>query len=64
MWPYQIGLELIEVNVEGAVEAKRGDDGGDDLSNQTVQVVVGGTLHAKVVAADVVDRLHITVIFC
>jgi hypothetical protein len=26
----QVGLELVQVNVEGTVEAKRGSDGRDD----------------------------------
>ena len=31
---HQVGLELVEVDVEGAVEAEGGRDGGDDLTNQ------------------------------
>lgn len=27
---HQVGLELIEINVEGAIETQRGGDGGDD----------------------------------
>lgn len=26
---YQIGLELVQVDIQGTVEAKRGGDGGD-----------------------------------
>jgi len=53
----QVGLELVQVDVEGAIEAQRSSDGGDDLGNQTVQVLVAGALNAEVAAADVVDGL-------
>jgi len=29
---YEVGLELIEIDVEGAVEAKGGGDGGNDCA--------------------------------
>jgi hypothetical protein len=32
----KIGLELIQVDVQGSIEAKRGRDRGDDLGDQTV----------------------------
>lgn len=53
----QVGLELVQVDVQGAVEAERGSDGGDDLSDQAVQVLVAGALNAEVATADVVDGL-------
>ncbi|GMR51410.1 hypothetical protein PMAYCL1PPCAC_21605, partial [Pristionchus mayeri] len=37
---YQIRLELGEVDVEGAVEAKRGSDRRDDLGDQPIQIRV------------------------
>jgi hypothetical protein len=53
----QVGLELVQVDVEGAVEAKRCGDGGDNLGDQTVQVLEVGALNTEVAAADVVDGL-------
>ncbi len=53
----QVGLELGQVDVEGAVKAERGSDGRDNLSNEPVQVGVRGALDVEVAAADVVDRL-------
>lgn len=53
----QVSLELVQVDVERAIETQRGGDGGDDLSNQTVEVFVAGALNAQVAAADVVDGL-------
>jgi len=51
----QVGLELVQVDVEGSVESKRSGDGRDDLSDQPVQVVVGRRLDAEVSSADLVD---------
>ena len=54
---HQVGLELGQVDVQGAVEAQRGRDGGDDLADQPVQVGVRRPLNVEVAAADVVDGL-------
>ena len=54
---HQVGLELVEVDVEGTVETQGSGDGRNDLSDQTVQVLVAGALNAEVAAADVVDSL-------
>ena len=54
---HQVGLELGQVDVEGAVEAEGGSDGTDDLANESVQVGVGWSLNVKVTTADVVDGL-------
>ena len=56
---HQVGLELVEIDVEGAVEAEGGGDGGDDLGDQAVQVLVVGSLESEVTSADVVDGLVI-----
>ena len=40
---HQVGLELGQIHVEGAVKAQRGGDGGHDLADQTIQVCVRGT---------------------
>jgi hypothetical protein len=53
----QVGLELVEVDVEGTVEAQRRSDGADDLGDQAVQVLVRGPGDVEVAAADVVDSL-------
>ena len=42
---HQVGLELRQIHVQGSVVAERGCDGGDDLSDETVQIGVGGSLH-------------------
>ena len=54
---HQVGLELIEVDVEGAVKAKRGCDAGDNLGYEPVEVGVSWTFDVQVALADVVDGL-------
>ena len=45
---HQVGLELRQVHVQGAVEPQRGGDRGHDLRDQSVQVCVGRTLNVQV----------------
>ena len=54
---HEVGLELGEVDVQGAVETKRGCDGRDNLADQPVEVGVGRPLHIQTPAADVIDGL-------
>ena len=54
---HQVGLELSQIDVEGAIEPEGGGDGGDDLADESVQVGVGWSLDVQVTAADVVDGL-------
>ena len=53
----QVGLELIEINIESAIKPERGGDGGDDLSNQTIEVGVGWPLNLEVVLAQIINGL-------
>ena len=41
----QVGLELSKINIESSIESKRGSDGRDDLSNEPVEVGVGGVFN-------------------
>mmetsp|Transcript_31564 Transcript_31564/g.66829 ORF Transcript_31564/g.66829 Transcript_31564/m.66829 type:complete len:191 (-) Transcript_31564:518-1090(-) len=54
---HQVGLELGHIHVQGTIETKGGREGGDDLSDQTVEVGVGGALNVEVATADVVEGL-------
>merc|ERR1711934_972178 len=54
---HQVGLELGNINVEGAIESERSGQGGDHLRDKTVQVGVGGALDVEAATADVVDGL-------
>merc|ERR1740120_676600 len=54
---HKVCLELCNVHVEGAVEAQRGREGGDDLCEEAVQVRVGRPLDIKVTPAYIVERL-------
>ena len=53
----EVGLELGDIDVEGTVESEGGSQRGDDLSDESVQVGVGGSLNVEVSSADVVDSL-------
>merc|ERR1719162_438420 len=53
----KVGLELSDVHVEGTIETKGGSEGGDDLSDEAVQVGVGWALDIEGTAADIVDGL-------
>jgi len=54
---HQVGLELGDVHVQGSVESQGGGQRGDDLSDQAVQVGLGGALDVQVASADVLDGL-------
>lgn len=53
----QVGLELVEIDVQRSIEAEGGSNTGDDLGDETVEVLVVRTLEAEVTAADVVDGI-------
>jgi hypothetical protein len=55
----QVGLELVKIDVQSAIETDGSGDGRDDLSNQTVKMLVGRTWDIEVSAADIVDGLVI-----
>jgi hypothetical protein len=52
---HQVGLEFGDIDVQGAVESQGGSQGRDDLSNQSVEVGVGGSLDIEVSSSDIVD---------
>ena len=53
----QVGLELVQIHVNGSVKPQGGGDGGHDLGVKPVQVGVGGALDINVPPADVIDSL-------
>ena len=54
---HQIGLELSQIDIQGSIESQGSSDGGDDLTNQTVQVGVSWAFNVQVTTADIVDGL-------
>jgi len=54
---HQVGLELSDIDVEGTIESEGGSQRGDDLSDESVQVGVGGSLDIEVSSADVINGL-------
>ena len=55
----KVGLELSQVHIEGSVESQGRSDGGDNLTNETVQIGVSGMVNVKVAATDVIDGIII-----
>ena len=51
----QVSLELSDIHVQGAIESQGGSQRGDNLSDESVQVGVSGSLDVELSAADVVD---------
>ena len=56
---HQVGLELGNINVQSTIESEGGSEGGDDLSDESVQVGVGWSLDIEVSSADIVNGLVI-----
>jgi hypothetical protein len=55
----QVSLELVEIDVESAIEAERRGDGADNLGDQAIQVIVRRARDVQTAAADVIDSLVI-----
>jgi hypothetical protein len=54
---HQVGLELVQVDIESTIETKAGSDGADHLGNQTVEMLIVRTRNVEIAAADIVDCL-------
>jgi len=54
---HQVGLELVQVDIESSIKAQTRGDGTDNLSNQPVEVLIVGTGNVQTATADVVDSL-------
>jgi hypothetical protein len=51
----QVSLEFSNIDVQGTIESQGGSQGRDDLSNQSVQVGIGGSFDVQVSSADIVN---------
>jgi len=56
---HQVGLELSDINVQSTIESEGGSEGGDNLSDESVQVGVSWSLDIEVSSADIVNGLVI-----
>ena len=61
---HQVGLELVQVDVQRAIETERRRDRGDNLSDQAVQVREAGLGDVELVLADIEDRLVVDLVAC
>jgi len=52
---HQVSLEFSDVDVQGTIESEGGSQRGDNLSDESVQVGVGGSFDIELSSADVVD---------
>ena len=52
---HKVGLELGKVHVQSTVKTKRGSDGRHNLSNEPVQICIGGTFDVQIATTDVID---------
>ncbi len=53
----QVGLELIEVYIQGSIKSKRSRDRRDDLSNDAIEIGIGGPCCVQVISTQVIDGL-------
>ena len=54
---HQVGLEFVEINIQGAIESQRRRDRADDLRNESVEMLIVGSGDIEVTSADVIDGL-------
>jgi len=54
---HQVGLELSDIHIQSSIESQRSSQGGDNLSDESVQVGVGGSLNVEISSADIIDSL-------
>jgi len=54
---HQVGLELVQVDIQGTVESEGSGDGGNNLGNQTVEVGEAWGGDSQILLADVVNSL-------
>ena len=54
---HQVGLELSDIDVQSTIETKGSGQGGDDLSNQSIQVGVSWSLDGQISSTDIVNSL-------
>jgi hypothetical protein len=52
---HQVGLKLVQVDIQATVEAERRGDGRDDLSNEPIEVGETGRRNAEVPLANIVN---------
>jgi len=54
----KFGLEFGNIDVQGSIESEGGGQGGNDLSDESVQVGIGGSLNVEISSADIIDGPH------
>jgi len=52
---YQVGLELVQIDVQSTIESEGSSDGRDNLSNQSVQIGITRASYSQILSANVVN---------
>lgn len=58
----QVSLELVEIDVEGAIESEGGGHGRHDLSDESVQIGEAGGDNTELLLANVIDSFVINLL--
>ena len=56
---HQVGLEFSDINVKSTIESKRCGQRWNDLSDESVQVGIGGSFNIEISSADIIDSFVI-----
>ena len=56
---HQVGLELVQVDIQGTIETQAGGDGAHNLGNEAVEMLIIRAWDIKVATADVIHGLVI-----
>ena len=54
---HQVGLELCQIHIQGAIKPQGSSDGGHNLTYQPIQVSICRALNVEVSTTDVIDGL-------
>ena len=50
----QVGLKLVDIDIQTSIEAERGGQRGNHLGDQAIQIVVGRSLDIQILLADII----------
>jgi hypothetical protein len=56
---HQVGLKFVQIDIERTIKAQTGGDGADDLSNETIEMLIIWTGNVQAATADIVHSFVI-----
>jgi hypothetical protein len=51
----EIGLKFVHIDIECTIKTQAGSQGGNDLSNQPIEIGVGGPFNVQIVTANIIQ---------